>query len=597
MQLSQTHCASSQSTPPPHDRWQQLLIDFYLASHGLTDVWPPLKTIQFVQLALVQQKQNTQHIGLKTIMGDIDAVYGDKTNTNFFDLFKDIKRSSLYLLEGRPGSGKTTLMIHVIHQWAKGKILTSQSIKLVFLVQLRRLGGRDNICLQDLVHAACSDFSSDSEDMRKIIDYITKERGEGVVFALDGFDEYAPGQNPGNFISRLIRRAIFCRSIIIVSSRPAATRTFRLDASKYIEVVGFFKEQVIQYINCFFEQNEEVERAQRLTQHLEQHPILMNLCYLPLHCAMLVFLYEQGSANLPVTETEFYHDFTLSILIRSICKQSEHANHPLKLKSFDCLPYDQRKIFDKICKLAFQATITFRQIFEKTELDQICPNDSLDDIEGSLGLVVIDRYFVRYGIDETYTFLHLTLQEYLAAVHISRLSESEQVDIVSNHYKEKHLHVTWQFLFGVLDYSKENTVNLFKLILDATRDDHLLHVQCAYESQHSAACTDVLLYHENNLMFSVIGPFDLACITYVLKNAEYTTIKLNFDGCNFIFDGAVALLKGVGDHQLSLTVMYVMMCYCCACIMSHHCSNYSTTAGVKLYSQCWMLSVLSQCLV
>ena len=94
-----------------------------------------------------------------------------------------------------------------------------------------------------------------------------------------------------------------------------------------------------------------------------------------------------------------------------------------------------------------------------------------------------------------------------------------------------------------------------------------------------------------------IGPFDLTCITYVLRSAEYTTIKLSFGNCGFSRDDAVALLKGVGDHQLSLIVWYVMMYmyHCCAYIMSHHCSNYSTTGRVKLCSQCWMLSVLSQC--
>ena len=583
---SPTPCTSSGNNSSPLDRWRQLLIDFYLASRDLSDAWPPLKTIQFVQLALVEQKDSAQHIGLKTIREDIDAVYGHKTKTNLSDLFKDVKRSSLYLLEGRPGCGKTTLMIHVTNQWAKGESLTSQSIKLIFLVQLRRLNGREDIDLKDLLQAACSDFSN--EDQKEIMDYINTKRGEGVMFVLDGFDEYAPGQNPENFISRLIMKKLFCRSIVTVSSRPAATQSFRRVASKYIEVVGFFKEQIKEYINCFFKQNREEERAQQLIQHLEQHPVLMNLCYLPLHCAMLVFLYDQGNATLPVTETEFYRDFTLSILIRSICKQSDSLDCPPKLKSFDCLPCDHRKIFDKICKLAFQATITSQQIFEKTELDQICSNDSL-------GLVVIDRYFVRYGIDETYTFLHLTLQEYLAAFHIAGLSESEQTYIVSRHCKDKHLHVTWRFLFGILDYSKESTVKLFKLILDATSDDCLLHIQCAYESQHSAACTDVLQHHKCGLNFTNIGPFDLACITYVLKTAEYTTIKLNFS--DFRADNAVALLKGVGDHQLSLTVVYVMVYYCCACIMSHHCSNYSTTVGVKLYSQCWMLSVLSQYLV
>ena len=144
---------------------------------------------------------------------------------------------------------------------------------------------------------------------------------------------------------------------------------------------------------------------------------------------------------------------------------------------------------------------------------------------------------------------------------------------------------------------RARTVNLFKLLLDATRENQLLHIQCAYESQRSAASTEVLQFHENYFKFVRIGHFDLACISYVLKTAEYTTIKLDFDRCDFSVDDAVALLEGVGDRQLSLEVVYVMMYYCCACIMSHHCSNYSTTVRVMLYSQCWKLSVLSQCLV
>ena len=57
-----------------------------------------------------------------------------------------------------------------------------------------------------------------------------------------------------------------------------------------------------------------MSKAQQLVAHLEQHPNLMNMAYLPLHCAMLTFLYEEDSV-LPETETEFYKHFTLSTLL------------------------------------------------------------------------------------------------------------------------------------------------------------------------------------------------------------------------------------------------------------------------------------------
>ena len=203
------------------------------------------------------------------------------------------------------------------------------------------------------------------------------------------------------------------------------------------------------------------------------------------------------------------------------------------------------------------ATVESRQVFKKSEISDICGDISSINEKENPGLLVIDRCLATVGYDSKYSFLHLTLQEYLSAVYITGRDNSEQMTIVRSNSDKKHLYVMWCFLFGILDYSKQSTVNLFKLLLDATRNDRgscLLHIRCAYESQHSAASTEVLQFYENNFYFEGIGHLDVACISYVLKTAKYTTIKLNFDQCNFSVDDAVALLKGIGDRQLSLTV-------------------------------------------
>ena len=244
-------------------------------------------------------------------------------------------------------------------------------------------------------------------------------------------------------------------------------RRFRRNATKWIEVVGFLKEQVTQYIRSYFD-NEE--KAQQLIEHLEKHPNLINLCYLPLHCAMLVFLYEEGEENtvLPTTETEFYKHFTLSTLFRSLSKKMlTSITEPFVLTSFDQLPDGHHTQFKAVCKLAFHATIDSKQVFRRSELEKISFNcGKTSDNENSLGLITIDRYFVSCGVDETYTFLHLTFQEFLAAVHIAKLSEPEQNDVIKEHGNKEHLSDTWRFLFGMLDYSNDCTVNLFKLLMD-----------------------------------------------------------------------------------------------------------------------------------
>ena len=538
------------------DHWRQKVAASYLAEESKSDVWPPLKIVNFVQLALVQQEKRAQHLHLLTVKEDIDQVYGHKVNINYDDLFCNLGHSSLILIEGRPGSGKTTLLVRISCDWAKGNIARS---KLIIFVRLRYLDKTREIYLHDLLRSASRALTPN--DIHGLSLYIEGTFGEGVIFMLDGFDEYgvqedAKSDDSDDFICNLIERKVFSRSTVILSSRPAATQAFRQIATQWIEVVGFMKEQVIKYIQTYYEHDKE--KSLQLEYHLNNHTNVLNLCYLPLHCTMLVHLYEQESL-LPETETEFYRYFTLSSIFRTISKSTQYID---ELTSFNQLPPKVKNIFDKICHLALRATVESRQVFKKSEISDICGDISSINEKENPGLLVIDRCLTTYGYDNKYSFLHLTLQEYLSAVYIAGRDNSEQVSIVKSFSNKNHLYVMWRFLFGILDYSKESTVNLFKLLLDATRDNHLLHIRCAYESQHSAASTEVLQIHGNNLVFKEIGHFDLACISYVLKTAEYTTIRLKFYQCNFSFDDAVALLKGIGDHQLSLTVLYVTMYYC-----------------------------------
>ncbi len=458
---------------------------------------------------------------------------------------------SLILFEGRPGSGKTTLMIKISRDWAKGELLQS---KLVLLVQLRRLYGKEDIYLSGLFHVACSTLSP--EDIRGLTAYIEGTLGKDVVFLLDGFDEYAPGSNEDSFIYKLIAKQFFSESIMIVSSRPAATQPFRRNAARWIEVVGFMEKEVNDYIYSYFVDNQR--KAEMLVKHLKQHPNLMNLCYLPLHCAMLVFLYEEDVV-LPKTETEFCRDFTLSTLVRCNCKKSGKA--PSHLSTFDDLPHNEKIIFKTICKLAFEASVASKQVFKLSELQTISFDDTNEDVN-SLGLVVIDRYFVKFGLDETYSFLHLSLQEYLSAVYIAGLSATGQEAIIKEYGNKPHLFVTWRFLFGTLDYSKDTTTNLFKLLMEATHEVNNscnLSIQCAFESQNDLACSHVIDFYKNKLTFLELSltSTDVASIVHLLKYSKCTDVHLSFEKCMLSEDDATALLQGIGNCQLSLKLVYV----------------------------------------
>lgn len=590
------------------------LIELYCSQEHSTDAWPPLKIVSFVHLTLVKPNKRERHIGLQTIRDDMYSAYGQKASVEFHSLFENLEHRSTVLVEGRPGSGKTTLMIKISCDWANTRILYSK--QLVLFVRLRQLNRLDDVNLYDLVRVSCIAFSH--EEVENISLYIETRLGEDVVFVLDGFDEYAPGANKDNFISKLIMKEVFFRSIVIVSSRPAATQRFRLTATKWIEVVGFMKKQVIEYVDTYFNDNENL--AKKLKKHLQHHPNLMNMCYLPLHCSMLVYLYEVEEF-LPETETEFYEHFTLSTLIRSIRKRDEDPNRPFQLSSYIDLPLEEKSLFEKICQLAFQATVKSQQVLSLSDLYKVYSQFKGSISANSLGLVVIDRYYVRYGLNETYSFIHLTFQEHLAAVHIANLGESDlllstiatvlqscgqslplqsghgqtkqmstlttsvqqdpiclpnknlatETDVEHHHHENaKKFNVVFKFLLGMIDFSNNNAMDIFKLILERNNDDILYCLACAFETQHPSACNCLL--RDNTLHISQshkcdevtfsssmnsaldVNTLNMMHIAYVIVNAGSFTPKVHFDNCYFDSEAAIALLQRVGDHQFSLII-------------------------------------------
>ena len=519
-----------------------------------SNTWPPLKLIDFVQLALVKQSERAQHIGLKTVRRDIDEVYGNKTSIFFDDLFEGVNEGSLVLLEGRPGSGKTTLMLKIACDW-KEKIL--KQAEIVILVQLRRLSQTGDLYLHHLLKASCNRLSD--EEVQCVCSCVERKCGENVMFLFDGYDEYYSVMSEDNIVKKIATKEMFSKSVVVVSSRPAATVEFRETAARYVEVVGFQKAQVFQYINSYYAKDKE--KASSLIQHLESHPNLLNICYLPLHCAMLVFLAQEDS-TLPNTETEFYRLFTLALMFRCSHKT---GGYPTSLESFNDLSKEDKVQLDKVCYLAYYATLMSKQVFTAKEVKNLCSIQILSHPDSQCGLemLAMDRVFILTGMKETYSFFHLTVQEFLAAYHLFTLKNHERViDIIKHNRDGDRLTVTLRFLCGMMDYSKPSSKAIFDSILEATSSNanHLFHVQCSYEFQCPLSCTHVFDFHNGSFNFDNLFPSDSNSLVYFLANAGYDIIEIQLDSCLFGVHEYEAVLQAFGDHQVSLKLArYVSM--------------------------------------
>ena len=525
--------------------------------------WPPVKKTQYINLALIRTEQaidfNKEFLR-QTIRGSVDDIMKDKDDIKYDDVFTDpeVDEGARLVFEGRPGCGKTTMMNKVSQDWAKWKIFSSS---LLFLVHLRRFGNRSDIDLETVLRSTPVDFSD--EEIQQLHTQIEDNHGKGVVFALDGLDEYSPKkkERKTTFIHKLIKGEILPKSIVIVASRPAASQKYRRDATKCIEVLGFLKEQIYKYIDSYFVGDED--KVLGLRTYLEHHPNVMHMCYLPLHVAIVTYLYEVEGACLPKTETEIYKHFTLSTLLRSIRKRDDvevDDDEEFGLSSFDDLLPEDKLIFDLILELAYQSTVVNpKQVFSADDVKRFANRQSNNTGSdgNSLGLVVVDKYFIRYGLKEIYTFLHLTFQEFLAACHIVRLSSQDQKDIISKYGGDKKLGVVWKFYCGMTQFSDEQKMHNFEQLYEKSKDDVLLQLHCAHESQQDRLCTHIVKAYDSSIVLDKqsLNPADFTALGYVLVHSSVPTTELDITSCHIGPEGLSALVKAINSSSLAMRTL------------------------------------------
>ena len=226
---------------------KELLLKFYRLreSEVPKDSWPPVGNTTFTNLVLVKKKVLSK-MDYYTVRGDMDDIVETKEKINYVDVFREHSEGALLLVEGRPGSGKTTLVHKVSRDWAiKGQVL--QEARMVFLVTLRlvNVSGKDK-SLGDLLGIFYGGELRETVEQKLIA-----SGGSGACFILDGLDEYPISEKKNSIIHDLIFNKTLPLSMVIVASRPVATRDLKQICISRIEVVGFTKKQINSYIETY----------------------------------------------------------------------------------------------------------------------------------------------------------------------------------------------------------------------------------------------------------------------------------------------------------------------------------------------------------
>ncbi|KAI2646860.1 NACHT, LRR and PYD domains-containing protein 12 [Labeo rohita] len=415
-----------------------------------------LKLHKFLETHKSYMRKKTQHIfeGNKEDETDLKAVYtelfiteGDMKDVNheheilkIDDVFKNkktqdkpIKCNDLFtelrknnekktvLTKGIAGIGKTVSVHKFIMDWAEGK--ANQDIHCVFLLPFREI----NLMTDEdfSLHGLLLEFYPELKNLEKSKLYEEYK----LVFIFDGLDE---SRLPLNFKGRslntvekkasvdvlftsLVKGDLLPSALVWMTSRPAAANQI---PPRYVglftEVRGFTDQQKEEY---FRKRITDENLSSKIISHIKTSRSLYIMCHIPVFCWITAtvlqdILIENNAENISTTMTEMYIHFLLIQMNMKNQKYDEQeerqCTEPLQLN---------REMILKLAKLAFEQLKQENIVFYEKDL-KACDIDASKDTEFTGMIAEIFKREHRLHTAKVFSFVHLSVQEFLAAVHV-----------------------------------------------------------------------------------------------------------------------------------------------------------------------------------
>uniref|UniRef100_A0A1X7SQ11 NACHT domain-containing protein n=1 Tax=Amphimedon queenslandica TaxID=400682 RepID=A0A1X7SQ11_AMPQE len=490
----------------------------------------------------------------------------------------DSSLSLRVVIDGPPGIGKTTLCRKLLNMWSNGP-LVHQQYDLVLYCPLRNTKIATATTLDDLFEYRCY-------EVPMVAEWFEKRNGEGLLIIFDGWDELSEQLRQSSLAANIIHRKQLNKCSVIVTSRSyASSSLLKMDTlSRHVQVIGFSEEEISTVIIQTLQkdtklaqelidkkreddENEEPftttqsskdsQLAVKLINDLEVRNDVQSLCYVPLVCSMVILVYCKEGGHLPTTLTQLYENFILQTIRRHV---KRHDINPHTLGGLSSIPSQLAKPLQEMCRLAYTNLANTRMTFSSHQLQSL--SEAVK--EDYLGLMT---RFTEYD-EEKYQFLHLSIQEFLAAWWIAK-HEKKREEVFKDHFDDDHFRLCLRFVAGLTHLEHESYQQYFnkqQLDLQCKRErlfgvetchlsyfyqnpeirqfDHIrsddfdnvpiLLLQLLYESQNTTLC-QVLAQSINNHSLCLdneresLSLFDWLCLSYCINNSNTTWNHLHLD--------------------------------------------------------------------
>ncbi|XP_062299551.1 LOW QUALITY PROTEIN: NACHT, LRR and PYD domains-containing protein 12-like, partial [Scomber scombrus] len=392
------------------------------------------------------EEDNAQHEVRQLDIASKTKVLHD-TPIKCYDIFKALpnqqKRIRTVLTSGVAGVGKSFSVQKFTLDWAHGS--KNQDISLLIPLPFRELN-----LVKDEPHSLLTLIRAFYPTLENITAEMLKSKDFKVVFIFDGLDESRLSLDFKNrkevmsdvtkessvsvLLRNLIEGNMLPRALVWITSRPAATNQIpRKCFDRITEVQGFTDAQKEEYFKKRFSE----ELSSKIISHIKTSRSLHTMCTIPVFCWIIarvvkLMLTPDQRGELPKTLTDLYSHFLVVQTKRKKNKFDEGTEtSPHELTEADS------EFLLKLGRLAFEHLEKGNITFYQKDLEQC----GLDVKEASVLSGLLTEIFKAESVifkKKVYSFVHLSVQEFLAAVYIYHCCTNRKTEVLKNFLGEDY---------------------------------------------------------------------------------------------------------------------------------------------------------------
>ena len=541
--------------------------------------WPESNPQEATRVVLISSNKHETESGYSEsesqehdhARGKIDSILAHKKEVDISTILNPVPspanptqlQAPKVLMDGAPGVGKTTLTLNACKDWAENRLF--KQYELVLLVPLRQDSCREAKTIEEFL-------PGDNQTQKaKVVQYIQERQGKNIAFIFDGYDElsYEQRHKSNSLCMKIFRGKTLTKCALWITSRPYTSGELKKQPSiinRHVEVLGFNKGQIY---SCIRKRIEDKSSADSLISQLEEREDIASLCYIPLVCIIMIHVYKSqeeklpdSQSSLPATMTKLVESFILDMLIREVLYVEK--NTELEEDDFcdiNNLPKSVSDRLDVLDHLAYDFLIKDKFIFTYSELKAVYGGKLSKSTVKSccLGLLSFTTNISK-SAEQHFQFVHLSIQEFLAARYIYRtLKHHDQMDIFCQYIDEPRFRLFMLFFAGMIPLNEQTLKLVFCLGFKKHSGDNekkswpsveenswagklLYYINLIFESQHSDSSYFSCLYHSLpdksmlNLSNQRLSLFDCRILTHFLCSINKSWESLDLSNCSLTLE-------------------------------------------------------------